>query len=131
LRGPRLKPEQPLYGLSPPKLALEGIEPETFGGANSKIPSQPQMGYFHYYFTLTKSGFATQMNLKNQVSRLETYNWIGYKKLTLKPLVFHLKIVTLHFLPFKTISFFPCVWPKRVLVPIVVRPPQYGSKVLL
>jgi len=49
LRGPRLKPEQTLYGLSPPKLAPEGIEPETFGGANSKIPSQPlgqpQMGF--------------------------------------------------------------------------------------
>jgi len=48
LRGGRLKPEQALYGLSPPKLALRGIEPETFGGANSKIPShplgQPQMG---------------------------------------------------------------------------------------
>jgi len=44
LRGPRLKPEQALYGLSPPKLTSEGIEPETFGGANSKIPSQPQMG---------------------------------------------------------------------------------------
>jgi len=48
LRRPRLKPEQTLYGLSPPKLALEGIKPETFGGANSKIPSQPlgqpQMG---------------------------------------------------------------------------------------
>jgi len=41
LRGARLKPEQALYGLSPPKLAPEGIEPETFGGANSKIPSQP------------------------------------------------------------------------------------------
>jgi len=50
LRGARLKPEQALYGLSPPKLALEGIEPETFGGANSKIPSQPlgqpQMGWY-------------------------------------------------------------------------------------
>jgi len=34
--GPRLKPEQALYG-------PDGIEPETFGGANSKIPSQPQM----------------------------------------------------------------------------------------
>jgi len=49
LRGPRLKPEQGLYGLSPPKLAPEGIEPETFGGANSKIPcqplGQPQMGW--------------------------------------------------------------------------------------
>jgi len=37
-----------LYGLSPPKLTPEGIELETFGGANSKIPSQPlgqlQMG---------------------------------------------------------------------------------------
>jgi len=49
LWGPRLKPElQALYGLSPPKLAPGGIEPETFGGANSKIPSQPlgqpQMG---------------------------------------------------------------------------------------
>jgi len=45
---PRLKPEQALYELSPLKLALEGIEPETSGGANSKIPnqpvSQPQMG---------------------------------------------------------------------------------------
>ncbi|AET05100.1 hypothetical protein MTR_8g101500 [Medicago truncatula] len=49
LRGPRFKTEQALYGLSPPKLALEGIESETSGGANSKIPSQPlgqpQMGY--------------------------------------------------------------------------------------
>ncbi|AES72396.1 hypothetical protein MTR_3g090090 [Medicago truncatula] len=48
LWGPRLKSEQALYGLSPPKLAPEGIEPETSGGANSKIPSQPldqpQMG---------------------------------------------------------------------------------------
>jgi len=48
LQGPCLKPEQALYGLSPPKLTPEGIEPETFGGANSKIPSQPlgqpQMG---------------------------------------------------------------------------------------
>jgi len=46
--GSCLKPEQALYGLSPPKLAQEGIEPETFGGANSKISSQPvgqpQMG---------------------------------------------------------------------------------------
>jgi len=41
LWGPYLKPEQTLYGLSPPKLALERNEPETFGGANSKIPSQP------------------------------------------------------------------------------------------
>jgi len=51
LRGPRLKSEQALYGLSPPKLAPEGIKPETFGGANSKIPSQPlgqsQMGSSH------------------------------------------------------------------------------------
>jgi len=38
---PRLKPEQAMYGLSPPKLAPEGIEPETIGGANSKIPNQP------------------------------------------------------------------------------------------
>jgi len=48
LRGPHLKPEQALYGLNPPKLAPEGIKPETFGGANSNIPSQPlgqpQMG---------------------------------------------------------------------------------------
>ena len=41
LAGPHLKPEQALYGLSLPKLAPEGIEPETFGGTNSKIPSQP------------------------------------------------------------------------------------------
>jgi len=38
-----------MYGLSPPKLAPEGIEPKTFGGENSKIPSlplgQPQMGW--------------------------------------------------------------------------------------
>jgi len=39
--GARLKPEQALYGLRSPKLAPEGIEPETFGGANSKITSQP------------------------------------------------------------------------------------------
>jgi len=43
LWGPRLK-------LSPPKLALEIIKPETFGGANSKIPSQslgqPQMSLY-------------------------------------------------------------------------------------
>jgi len=48
LRGPHLKPEQTLYELSPLKFAPEGIEPETFGGASSKIPSQPlgqpQMG---------------------------------------------------------------------------------------
>jgi len=48
LRRARLKPEQALHGLSPPKLTLEGIEPETFGGANSKITNQPlgqpQMG---------------------------------------------------------------------------------------
>jgi hypothetical protein len=54
LRGPRLKPEQALYGLSPPKLAPEGIEPETSGGANSKIPSQPlgqpQMGFCYVKF---------------------------------------------------------------------------------
>jgi len=41
LRGPLLKPEKALNELSPPKLELEGIKPETFGGANSKIPSQP------------------------------------------------------------------------------------------
>ncbi|AES93883.1 hypothetical protein MTR_5g008580 [Medicago truncatula] len=41
-------PIQALYGLNPPKLVSEGIEPETSGGANSKISSQPlgqpQMG---------------------------------------------------------------------------------------
>jgi len=46
--GARLKPEQAMYGLSPPKLAPEEIKLETFGAANSKIPnqplSQPQMG---------------------------------------------------------------------------------------
>jgi len=41
LWGSRLKPKQALYGLSPPKLAPERIKPETFGGANSKIPNQP------------------------------------------------------------------------------------------
>jgi len=41
LAGARLKPEQVIYGLSPLKLAPEGIEPKTFGGANSKIPNQP------------------------------------------------------------------------------------------
>ena len=49
MREPHLKPEQAMYGLSPPKLAPEGIEPKTFGGENSKIPSlplgQPQMGW--------------------------------------------------------------------------------------
>ncbi|AES90224.1 hypothetical protein MTR_4g086700 [Medicago truncatula] len=30
-----------MYGLSPPKLAPERIEPKTSGGANSKIPNQP------------------------------------------------------------------------------------------
>jgi len=48
LWGSPLKPGQALYGLSPPKLAPERIEPETFGGANFKIPNeplgQPQMG---------------------------------------------------------------------------------------
>jgi len=48
LRGPRLKSEQASYGLSPSKLAPEEIEPQAFGGVNSKIPSQPlgqtQMG---------------------------------------------------------------------------------------
>jgi len=38
--------------MDPPKLAPEGIEPETFGGANSKIPNQPlgqpQMGSLSY-----------------------------------------------------------------------------------
>jgi len=50
--GPRLKPEQALYVLIPPKLTPLGIEPETFGGANSKISSQPlgqpQMGDGRY-----------------------------------------------------------------------------------
>jgi len=41
LWGPRLKVDQALYGVNPPKLAPEEIELETFGGANSKIPSQP------------------------------------------------------------------------------------------
>jgi len=41
LRRSRLKPEQALYGFSPPKLTPKGIEPETFGEANSKIPDQP------------------------------------------------------------------------------------------
>jgi len=54
LRGSRLKLEQALYRLSPPKLTPEGIEPETFGGAYSKIPSQPlgqpQMGLLSYVF---------------------------------------------------------------------------------
>jgi len=49
LRGSRLKPEQAFYGLSPPKFAPEVIEPETFGGTNFKILSQPlgqpQIGY--------------------------------------------------------------------------------------
>jgi len=49
LSGGRLKPEQALYGLSPPKLAPEEIETEIFGEASSKIPSQPldqpQMSY--------------------------------------------------------------------------------------
>jgi len=58
LQGPCLKPEQALYGLSPPKLAPEGIEPETFGGANSKIPSQPlgqpQLSFFAPNLTLRK-----------------------------------------------------------------------------
>jgi len=41
LAGPRLKPEQALYGFSPSKWAPEGIESEIFGGANTKILSQP------------------------------------------------------------------------------------------
>jgi len=48
LQGPHLKPEQALYGLNPPKLAPEEIEPETFEGANLNISNQPlgqpQMG---------------------------------------------------------------------------------------
>jgi len=51
LWGACLKLEQALYGLSPQKLAPEEIEPETFGGANSKISSQPlrqpQMSYLY------------------------------------------------------------------------------------
>ncbi|AET03405.1 hypothetical protein MTR_8g069220 [Medicago truncatula] len=51
LRGPRLKPDIAPYGLSPPKLAPDGIEHETLRGANSKISNQPldqpQMGSHH------------------------------------------------------------------------------------
>jgi len=51
--GARLKTEQALYELNPPKLASEGIEPKTFGGANSKIPSQPlgqpQMSFLFFF----------------------------------------------------------------------------------
>jgi len=55
LRRPRLKPEQALYGLSPPKLALEGIEHETSRGANSKIPSQPLVVIILFHFGLLKN----------------------------------------------------------------------------
>ena len=48
LAGPHSKPEQSSKWTCPPKLAPEGIEPETFRGAHSKILSQPlgqpQMG---------------------------------------------------------------------------------------
>jgi len=53
LVGVPFKAEQVLYRLSPPKLTPEGIEAETFRGANSKIPSQPigqpQMGFPHLF----------------------------------------------------------------------------------
>jgi len=40
LAGPYSKPEQSSKWTCPPKLAPEGIEPETLRGANSKILSQ-------------------------------------------------------------------------------------------
>ena len=52
LQGPRSKPEQSSVWTCPPKLALEGIEPETLREAYSKIPSQPlgqpQMGLLNF-----------------------------------------------------------------------------------
>jgi len=49
LVGPHLKSKQSFVWTCQSKLAPEEIEPETFRGANSKIPSQPlgqpQMGY--------------------------------------------------------------------------------------
>jgi len=73
LRGARLKPEQALYGLSPPKLAPEGIEPETFGRANSKMPSQPlgqlQMGSIIDNVMITIE--TIPYDLKSKFSRME------------------------------------------------------------
>ncbi|AES98185.1 transmembrane protein, putative [Medicago truncatula] len=88
-----------MYGLSPPKLAPEGIEPETSRGANSKIPrelggpstsriEQPHKQERHHTFTKNLKAIGLWVLLLIRCLTFTILSNVGHITHTCKPTIY-------------------------------------------